>query len=287
MTKHLKATGQLFLKAGKKWDEDNVVLMSAALAYNMLFSFMPLLIIIIAIAGSVFGESAVQGELQSQIQRWVGEKAARVIQVILENTEEHGSGLLTTIFSGVIFLFGASNVFMQLQSTLNDIWKIEFNYKNWLVTHLLQRGIAIIIIASIGFLMALSFILDTLMAAFGGYVLDFFSNEIYFYLINAGNFLLSFLIVTGLFATIYRTVPRAAITWKDVWSGALVAAFLFKIGNTLITIYVAKSMVVSAFGAAGSVIAILFWFYFVAHVLFFGAEITYAYAQEYGSQAKK
>jgi membrane protein len=263
-----------------KWDNDNASWLAAALAYYTIFSMAPLIIIIIAVMGFLFGEQAVQGEIQEQLRSLIGNGTAKIIEVIIRSASKSGSGIIATIIGMVVLLFGATNVFTHLQGTMDKIWQAGSQPgRTWFKSQLLKRLVSISIIMGIGLLLFISIMIDTLLVGFHNYITELLPGAVYITLIRIINHLISFAIVTALFAVIYKTIPTASVVWHDAWAGALFTAVLFIIGKLLINLYLSNSWIVTAFGAAGSVIVILFWFYYSAQILFLGAEFTYVYSQ--------
>lgn len=269
-----------------KWQDDNASWLAAALAYYTLFSLAPLVIIIIAVAGLVFGQDAVQGEIQAQASQLIGPRAARFISVVIESASTPSSGIVATTVGSIVLLFGATNVFAHLQGTLNTIWDVRSEV-HWVKSILLERLISMVMIFAIGFLILLSFIADAVLAGFGHYLARWLPNPIDILGLQVANTLVFFGIVTFLFALLYKTIPKTEVAWNDVWIGATVTAFLFTIGKLLLGIYIGRSQIISAYGATGSILVVLFWFYYSAQILFFGAEFTYLYARRFGSKRKR
>ena len=273
----------LVKQAANGWVEDRAASMGAALSYYTVFSVAPLLLIVIAVAGLVFGRDAAQGAIVTQIGGLVGESSANAIQGLLQSVAEPKEGLLATLVGLVLLLVGATTVFAELQDDLNRIWKMPRQAApsgvwGWLRSRLLSIGL----IMAIGFLLLVSLAASAAIAVLGDWFGDFF--KAWEPVAHAVNFLVSFGIITALFALIYRFMPQVHIEWHDVWIGAAVTSLLFTIGKYLIGLYIGKSAVASGFGAAGSLAVILVWVYYSAQIFLLGAEFTWAYAHEYGSR---
>jgi membrane protein len=265
-----------------EWSEDKVSLWAAALAYYTIFSIAPLLLIAIAIAGAVFGEEAARGEVVAQIQGLVGQQGAEAIQAMLQNTQKPGSGgTIATVFGIATLLFGASGVFGQLQDALNTIWEVKPKPGQGIRSFLQSRFLSFAMVLVIGFLLLVSLVLSAGLAAVG----HFFSQMMPDFLIlgQVINFLISFGVVTLLFAAIYKFLPDVHAPWKDLWVGSIVTALLFNIGKFLIGLYLGNSSMGSTYGAAGSLVVLLVWIFYSAQIILFGAEFTQVYAKSRGS----
>lgn len=265
------------------WLDDDVPSMGAALAYYTLFSLAPLLLIVIAVAGLVFGQEAARGEIEQQLRALIGEPGAGAVQALLASVGEPAESRLATLVGVVLLLIGATTVFGELQKALDRIWRVPATapVSGWL--HLLRaRMLSFGMILVIGFLLMVSLVLSAALATmerfwsplFGGWItIASFSNA------AAG-----FALVTAMFALIYKVMPRAQVEWRDVWTGALFTALLFSLGKALIGAYIGRSGVVSGFGAAGSLVVVLLWVYYSAQIFLIGAEFTWVYANLFGSR---
>jgi membrane protein len=266
----------------QEWQTDKVSLWAAALAYYTMFSLAPLLLIAIAVAGSIFGEEAARGELVAQIQGLIGKEGAEAIQSMIQSTQRSQSGgAIATIVGIATLLFGASGVFGQLQDALNTIWNVKpkpgLGWKSFIKSRFLSFAMVLVI----GFLLLVSLVLSAILAGistfFTNYVQDFAAVG------QLINFVISFSVITLLFASIYKFLPDVRLPWKDLWIGAGVTALLFTIGKYLIGLYLGSSGVTSTYGAAGSIVIILLWVFYSAQILLFGAEFTQVYAKRRGS----
>jgi len=265
-----------------EWNEDKAPRLAAALAYYTVFSLAPVLIIVIAIAGLVFGQDAAQGEVVKQIDELVGKQGAEVIQSALQSAHESESSGPASIINLVILLFGASGVFAQLQDALNTVWEVAPKPGGALLTVLRQRFLSFAMLLVIGFLLLTSLVLSAGLAALGNFVGGLLPGiDLLWQILN---FLVSFGVITVLFAAIYKILPDAKIAWDDVWIGAAITAFLFTVGKLLIGLYLGNASFGSTYGAAGSLVVILAWVFYSALILFFGAEFTQVYARRYGSR---
>jgi membrane protein len=274
----------LIAKSIAAWSDDFAPSMGAALAYYTLFSLAPLLIIAIAVAGFFFGEEAARGEIVAQIQGLIGTDGAAAVQGLLRSANAPARSLLATAVSVIVLVIGATTVFAELQSDLDRIWRVpaplrESGIWSLLRTRLLSFGLVL----GLGFLLLVSLLVSATIAALGDWNHGFFEGREA--LLQALTFAISFVVTTFLFAMIYKFMPRARIAWRDVWVGAAVTSLLFEGGKVLIGLYLGKTGVASAFGAAGSLVVLLVWVYFSAQIFLLGAEFTWVYAHEYGSKA--
>jgi len=281
---NVKAGFDLIKQTFAGWMEDGALDLGAALAYYALFSLAPLLLIVIAVAGLVWRREAVQGQLVGQLQGLVGEQGGQAIQTMISNAGKHGSGVLATIVGVVTILFGATGVFVELQTSLNRIWNVEpkpgGGVWGFVKTRLLSFGM----ILGIGFLLLISLVVTTAVSAVGAWATELLPAAKV--LVAGGTFVVSFALITLLFAMIYKVLPDVEIGWRDVWIGAASTALLFTAGKFLIGLYLAKSSVASTYGAAGSLVIVLLWIYYSAQILFLGAEFTQVYASHYGSNIR-
>ena len=270
-------------KAGSDWMEDQAPSLGAALAYYTVFSLAPLLIIAIAIAGLVFGQEAAQGQIFDQLRGLLGEASGKAMQDMVQSANaKPATGVFATLIGVVTLLFGASGVFGQLQTSLNAIWDVEPKPGRGILGFVQDRILSFGFILVVGFLLLVSLLLTAAVALvsqwFGGM---FPGMET---LAQILNFVLSLALITLLFAMIFKFLPDAKIAWHDVWVGAFITALLFTVGKFALGLYLGKSGVDSSYGAAGSLIVLLLWVYYSSQILFFGAEFTQVYANQFGSQ---
>lgn len=277
----------LLKETGSQWSGDNAFRLSAALSYYTVFSLPPLLLIVIAIAGAVFGEAAARGELVGQLKEVMGQQGASMVQTMISQASRPGSGTVAMIAGVVTLVLGASGVFAELQRSLNEIWKVRVKPGAGLKYTILSRVFSFSMILVIGFLLLVSLVVSAAVSAFGNMLNDRWSGPpILQYLLQAVNLLVSFGVTTLLFAMLFKVLPDARISWRDVWLGAAATALLFTIGKYLIGLYLATSSTTSAYGAAGSLVFLLAWIYYSSLTLFFGAEFTKVYADRYGSRIR-
>jgi membrane protein len=276
MRAKVQAIWDVTKSAAAGFSEDKLPTLSAALAYSTIFSIAPLLIISIAVAGWAFGDKASTGEIFRTLSGLIGEKGAQSIQSMVESASTHpGTGTFATIAGILVLLIGASGVFGQLQDSLNLIWRVQPVPGRSLATILHQRLLSLSMVMVIAFLLLIALIISAVLAALGKYLGGILPMHAAVW--QAVNFAFSFLVVTLLFAAIYKVLPDVHLAWGDVWRGALITALLFTLGKSLIGLYLGRSSVTSSFGAAGSLVVVLLWVYYSSVILFFGAEITRAY----------
>ncbi|MBD0334887.1 MAG: YihY/virulence factor BrkB family protein [Cyanobacteria bacterium Co-bin13] len=276
-----KQTWRLLKETFQEWQQDKASRLAAALAYYTVFSLAPLLVLVIAIAGSIFGTDAARDQLVTQIQALVGASGADVITDALENASEPGAnqGAIASIISIVVLIFGASGVFVELQNSLNTIWNVEPKPGQGVGYFVQKRLLSFSMILVIGFLLLVSLVLSTTLSAFSGYLSQWVEGL--GWVLNTA---ISLGLITFLFAAIFKYLPDAHIAWKDVIIGAFITTLLFTLGKYLLGLYLGNASVGSTYGAAGSLIALLTWIYYSAQILFFGAEFTQVYARRFGSQ---
>lgn len=269
-------------KAVMAWVDDYAPSMGAAISYYTIFSLAPLLVIVIAVAGAVFGRDAVQAQVVAQIGGLVGSEGATAVEAMLRAAADTDKGLIAGVISAGVLLLGATTVFAELQSALDRIWHVPEKQKPsgvWAV--LRARILSFGLILGLAFLMMVSLLVSAGLAAFDGWFGGLVPGwEI---LLQGLNMLISFGIVTLLFAMIFKLMPNAKIAWRDVWIGAAVTAVLFELGKLLIGLYLGKSGVTEAFAAAGSLVVLVAWVYYAAQIFLLGAEFTKVYADEHGS----
>lgn len=264
----------------REWQTDGALDLGAALAYYAIFSLAPLLLVVIGVAGLVWGREAVQGQLVSQLQGLVGEQGGQAIQTMIANAGKHGSGVIATIVGVVTILFGATGVFVQLQTSLDRIWNVEPKPGGGIWGFVKTRILSLGMVLGIGFLLLVSLVVTTAVSAIGTWATNLLPGAKV--LLEGTTFVLSFALITLLFAMIFKVLPDARIGWRDVWIGAAATALLFTLGKFLIGLYLAKSSVASTYGAAGSLVIVLLWIYYSSQILFLGAEFTQVYASHYG-----
>ena len=273
----------LIKAAAAGWVADYAQSMGAALAFYTMFSIAPLLLIVISIAGLVFGDEAARGEIFGQLQQMLGATGALAVQGLLESVRKPAESVTASILGVGLLLIGATSVFGELQDALDRIWRAPVRAPStglWAVVR--ARLLSFGMILGIGFLLIVSLIASAALAALRKWWGPVFSN--WATIASAVEFAASFALVTMVFAMIYKLMPRVHIAWKDVWVGAAVTSLLFTIGKFLIGLYIGQSGIASGFGAAASLVVVLVWVYYSAQVFLFGAEFTWVYSHKFGSR---
>ena len=271
-------------KIGIQWGEDNIPTFAAALAYYMVFSLGPLMVISINI-GSIFLEQAsVQAEILNTIDHTLGHASARQIETIIQALTKSPKNWMTMVIGLGMLIFGASGAFAQLQLSLNTIWGVKPKPGRGIIGIIRDRFMSFSIVIGVAFLLLISMLLSVLVSAFSDYLTVLLPESLRMGL--EFDFIISLTVETLLFAMIFKILPDVQISWRQVWLGALVTAILFTIGKILLGIYLARSNGATIFGAAGSIIIILIWIYYSAQILLLGAEFTKLYSFKYGHQVK-
>jgi membrane protein len=282
-TELLAASGGLLRDTCREWWADNALRLGAALAYYAVFSLAPLLIVVIAIAALVFEQQDAHAQIVAEISKLIGWDGAEAISGMIGRATAPAAGIAASALSVGVILLGASGAFAELQQGLNDIWKVPPRPDRGVLGVVQERGASFLMVLVVGWLFLLSLMLNAAIAAldhwFAGHLPAF--ND----LLKAAHFVISSGVGALLFAMIFKYVPDVRIAWRDVWVSAAVTSLLFLVGQWVIALYLARSAVASAFGAAGSVVIILVWVYYSSQILFFGAELTKVYAKKHGSLA--
>jgi membrane protein len=260
---------------------DEALSRGAAIAFYTVTSIAPVLLIVIAVAGLAFGREAAQNAIIGQLSGLMGQQTAEVIQTAVASAASKSSGILATIVGIVVLLVTASGVFGEMQAALNAIWKAK--PEGTTVSRLIRaRAASLGLVVSLGFLLMVSLVVSTALTAFGNYldsILPF--GKLILTVLNGA---VSLILISFLFATIYKVLPDRDLEWRDVVVGAVVTGVLFTIGKSLISWYIGSSAVASSFGAAGALIVLLLWVYYSAQIFLIGAEFTKVYANSHGSK---
>lgn len=277
-TKIIKSTFESFVN-------DNAFKLSASLSYYTLFSLAPMILVFLSIVGFFYGQDAIRGELYGQVNELIGHDAAIQVQEMVQNAELSGKTGFAAVIGVVMLIVGATGVFAEIQDSINQIWSLKAKPKNGILKYLINRFLSFSLIVSFGFLFIVSLLLNTLLDAFSKrLVLLFSESTIYFF--DVVNLIFIWVIMSVLFATIYKVLPDGRVANKDALMGAGVTAFLFMIGKYIIGFYLGQSSVASTYGAAGSIVVLLLWIYYSSAILFLGAEFTKIYAFELGEGIK-
>jgi len=264
------------------WSDDYAPSMGAALSYYTVFSMAPLLLIVISIAGLVFGQEAARGEVFGQLRGLLGDEPAKAVEAVLASLSKPAHGIASTLISVAVLLVGATSVFGELQDALDRIWRAPQRDRRGGLWRLVRaRLLSFGMILGIAFLLMVSLVLSAAISALGKWWGGFFGTwEVLLQLVNV---VVGFALTTTVFAMIYKVMPRVDVRWHDVWWGAAITALLFTVGRFLIGLYIGKSGIASGFGAAGSIAIIFVWVYYSAQIFLLGAEFTWVYARQFGS----
>ena len=274
-------TGRLLKVALAGWWNDRAMSLGASIAFFTVFSLAPMLLAAIAVAGLAFGREAAQGAIVGELGGLIGTNEASALETMIASAGNVGSGIVGTTIGIVTFLLLVTGAVVELQDDLNIVWKAKPPASYGVMSFVRTRLVSFALVLGIGFLLLVSLVIDTGLTAVGHYLEANFSGATI--ILRFLNNLVSFAVAAVLFAMIFKILPAVDITWKDVFTGALVTALLFTFGKFLIGYYLGKSNVASSYGAAASIITILLWIYYSSLILLFGAEFTKAYAESRGS----
>jgi membrane protein len=286
MTINYKAHWDFIKEVSDKFSDDKVTKLGAALSFYTIFSLSPLLIISISVAGAIFGQDAANGAMIGQIKDLIGLDGAKLIQTALVNAQYKEHSFVPLVISIITLIIGSTVVFIDLQESLNMIWKVKAKpSRNYFRGLLLDRLQSFAVVIGTGFLLLVSLIVS---AAISG--INYFVSKQFFALpviyLHLTNTLISLLLLFLLFLLLFRVLPDVHIAWRHVSIGALFTAILFELGKYLIGIYLGTSTLGSTYGAAGSLVVLLLWVYYSSQILFLGAEIILVYANKYGKGIK-
>ena len=263
-------------RAVRSWSDDNAASMGAALAFYALFSMAPLLLLVISILTLIVDAEVASRLIFDQLTQLLGEQGSQAVRGVLQNSKEDGDGLVAAVVSFAMLVAGATTVLAELQRDLDRIWRYEPPPGRGLWMMVGSRLWAVGLVLAIGFLLLLTLVLSAAVSALGALWAEYLPGA--GVLLRLLELLVSFFVVTGLFAMIYKILPNARIAWRDVWVGAAITSVLFGVGKWLIGLYIGKSAVASPFGAAGTLVVVILWVYYSSQVFFLGAEFTRAYA---------
>ena len=280
----LRLIWDLLSETYKEWQQDNAQTLGAALAFYATFSIAPMLIIVIAVFGVILGKETVQAEILRRTQDLIGTQGADVVGKMISAAYRPGSGLSATIIGILVIVIGSTSALVMLKQALNIMWGVETATKVSVWNLIKERLLSFIMILVIGFLLMLSMMVSVALSFVSAFLQNWMPVPIFF--IQMSDWCLSILLVTLLFAMVFKILPDVKIAWSDVWVGSIFTAILFTLGKFLFALYLARSSIRSAYGAASSLAVILIWVYYSAQVLFFGAELTRVYANRYSSRVK-
>ncbi len=268
----LRNVWSLVRDAGKAWMADNATRLGAAVAFYSILSLAPLVVLAVSIAGLAFGDDAARQGMLQQSEQLMGKEGAQVVNTTLENAKKPEAGIFATVVGIVTLLIGASGVFGELHDAMNNIWGVREKSGRGILGLLRDKFLSFGMVLSIGFLLLVSLVLSTLLSAFGDYMSGLAPGVPV--LMRIASFVVNLVVVTALFALLFRYLPDARAPWRGIWFGALTTAVLFTIGKYLIGLYLGQAAVGTPFGAAGSLVAMVVWVYYSALIVFFGVELT-------------
>jgi len=261
--------------------DDKGLKLSASLSYYTVFSLAPMLLLLISLVGIFLGREAVQGHLFYEINGMLGNEAAAQVQEMVKNLELNGESTSAVLIGSITLLIGATTVFGDIQDSINSIWRVKAKPKRGWLKLLKDRLLSSSLIAGLGFLLIVSLVVNGALKAMNEYLKAYFPDMTVF-IFDALNFVISFIVISLLFGTIFKVLPDVNIKWKDVRAGSFFTACLFMLGRYLIGLYIETAGTASTYGAAGSLIIILVWVYYTAAILYFGAVFTRVYADFVG-----
>jgi membrane protein len=285
MLSRLRNFWDLLKEAGDEFIEDHATKLSASLAYYTIFSIGPLLLVIITLLGFIYKKATVTTDVFTQVSGLIGNSAATQLQSILINMSKQTNTTLLGVIGILVFIFGATSIFSEIQSSINYIWSIKAKPKRSWLKYITDRLLSLLLVIGMGFVMMVTILANIL--------IDLLSVRIQHFLgyVNIGllkvyNFSLLFIVVTFVFIVIFKVLPDAKIHWKDAVIGAVFTSVLFLIGKFLISYYLGLAKSINAYGAATSIILVLTWVYYSSMILYYGAEFTEVYAKKYGGGIK-
>ena len=276
----------LLAQSSESWSKHKAPRLGAALAFYTLLSLTPLLLMVVALVGLVFGRRTAQHQIVGQVQMLVGAQAAQAIDALLKGSRSSTQGIIATIVGLITLLFSASGVMIELRDALNTIWEVPMRssagIRSKIFAYIRERLLSFAMVLSVGFLLVVSLAVTSWIAAVGALSASILpSTEL---LLHLGNSLVSFVLITGVFAAIYKIMPDIRLEWRDVILGGAVTSFLFTIGKFVLGVYLGKATVASSYGAFSSLVVLVLWVYYSGQIFFFGAEFTRSFAECYGSR---
>ncbi|MBD3321675.1 MAG: YihY family inner membrane protein [Chitinivibrionales bacterium] len=280
LTKEMRTLREFGREILTEWQQDKGWLLSAALAFYMLFSLAPLLIIMVALAGIAFGYSNAENEIIEQVRTLAGERATRALERIVIDISPKSKSIPAALAGFVALFIGATTFFFQMRHALNEIWKVPTPSGAFVVRFIKGRLVAFALALAAGFLMILSLISNTVLAAAARELQPVVGSWLFFWKIL--DILFSFSLLAALFALLYKFVPDAAVKWRDVWPAALIASFLFNVAKSIIGLYLGHSGIGSAYGAAGSLVVLLVWIFISIQIFLLGGEFAQVYVRHRG-----
>jgi len=280
----VKSIFELVRQTASEWIDQGMSRLGAALAFYTLFAIAPLFVIVLAIAGLLFGEDAARHELFSQVSGLVGSEGGQAIQALVNAAQKPQTSAWATMIAVATLFVGATGVFVELQDAINSIWGVRRVPGRGLRNFIKDRLLSFTLVVGIGFLLLVSLVLSAGLSALGKFMAGLLPAQAAIW--QGVNFVVSFGVIALLFAMIFKVLPDVNIAWRDVWIGATLTALLFNLGKLLVGLYLGRSSVTSAYGAAGSLVIVLLWVYYSAQILFFGAKFTQIYSKRHGSHVQ-
>jgi len=280
---HPKRMWKVLKAAGMAFQQHDTWTLGAALSYYTVFSLAPILIIVIALTGVLFGKDAVSGQIYEQIRGLLGDNTATQIQDMIKSAYQPGRSVFTSVIATILLIYGSTSIFTQLQTSLNTIWGVKSHPKKGLIKYIRDRVLSFTLVIAMGFLMLVSLVINALLVALSKYFQGLLP-ETSLHIFRIGETLFSFIVITFIFAMIYKSLPDVKIKWKYVWAGAIFTAIFFVLGKYIIGFYIGNSRISTTYGAAASIVFLLIWVYYSSQILFFGAEFTQAYTHELGGR---
>jgi membrane protein len=274
---HSQQLSVLLEETYTEWSKDNASQLGAALAFYTIFSLAPILIIIVAVVGFVLGKESVQTYILAELAKVIGQDNGAYVMSVIQSSYQAGSGLRATLIAIALILVGSTTVCMMLKNALNTMWGVN-GRPSGLLNYLKERITSSFIILVAGVFLLLSMLISSVISTISNFV------NIPFFLFTTIDNIISIILLTFLFSMLYKMLPDVRISWGDVWVGGAVTAVLYTLGKFLLGLYLARSTVSSAYGAAGSLVVLLLWVYYSAQIIFLGAEFTQVYARKYGSE---
>jgi membrane protein len=279
--KHLIAFWNSFINSFRLFRKHDTLTLGAALSYYTGFSLIPIIIIVISTLGVILGPAAVQKEIATQLQSFLGESGAQQLQGIIKVAYLPDKNIMVTIVTVVLLLIGATSVFSQIHTSLNLIWNVKGNVKQPILRFFIHRLFSIAMIACLAFLLLVSFVVHTALGIFSDY-LNHQLPHTSMLILTVSDFLIAYCFTTLLFALVFKYMSDAQPRWTTVLPGALFTAVLFMLGKYLLGIYISKFNVDNSYGSAGAIVLLLTWVFYSSQIIFFGAEFTHALAAEHG-----
>ena len=266
-------------EAATNWSGHKDARQGAALAYYSVFSLGPIIVIAIAIAGLFFSHEAVTSQVTSTLKEMMGDNGAQAIEAMLAGASRPAEGALATILGIGALLFAAIGVVVQLKDALNVVWEVEVSKESGLWHFARSYVLSFALVLAVGFLLLVSLLVTAALAAAGKFVAPYMPEAI----LQVVSLLVSFAVVTVLFAMMFKWLPDVSVAWRDVWLGAFITALFFEVGKAAIGFYIGKQGLESTYGAAASIVVVLIWVYYTSQIILMGAEVTHAYAKHEGS----